>query len=200
VPPPTQDDRPALRQRLRSARRALDPSLAARHADACGKALRSSAAWRQSSRVGLYLAHDGEVDARDVIAAAGVDDRALFLPRLVGQQLEFAPWQPEQALQPNRVGIGEPTAPAAPLESLDLLLMPLVAFSDDGVRLGMGGGFYDRSLGTLAAAQRPLLLGLAYELQRLDTLQAQHWDIGLDGVVTECGLRWFASRRADFAL
>jgi 5,10-methenyltetrahydrofolate synthetase len=104
VPPPTQDDRPALRQRLRSARRALDPSLAARHADACGKALRSSAAWRQSSRVGLYLAHDGEVDARDVIAAAGVDDRALFLPRLVGQQLEFAPWQPEQALQPNRFG------------------------------------------------------------------------------------------------
>jgi len=101
---------------------------------------------------------------------------------------EFADWTPSQPLRDNRFGIGEPTGPARALKQLDLLLLPLVGFSDDGGRLGMGGGFYDRTLGALKLEERPLLLGLAYAAQQVEILPMDPWDVRLDGVLTERGL------------
>jgi 5-formyltetrahydrofolate cyclo-ligase len=77
---------------------------------------------------------------------------------------------------------------------LDLILMPLVGFDEHGNRLGMGGGFYDRSLAfrrTRRHWRKPLLIGVAFELQRCPPLPTAAWDVPLDGIVTEHGLRLF---------
>ena len=79
--------------------------------------------------------------------------------------------------------------------SLDLVLVPLVGFDDQGTRLGMGGGFYDRSFATRLFRRywrKPRLIGVAYELQRVAHLDRQPWDVALDGVVTEQRLYLFS--------
>lgn len=94
----------------------------------------------------------------------------------------------------NRFGIPEPDRNAKRLPSrlLSVVLLPLVGFDSDGNRLGMGGGFYDRTFGYAihSSARRPRLIGVAYECQRsADGLPRRPWDVPLDGVVTEAGLR-----------
>ncbi len=77
---------------------------------------------------------------------------------------------------------------------LDLILLPLVAFDNQGNRLGMGGGFYDRTLSsfnTRHRMNRPQPIGLAHECQRIDQLKAQTLDIPLDGVITEQGITYW---------
>ena len=95
----------------------------------------------------------------------------------------------------NRYGIPEPAHPNKarnfPLRSLDLVLMPLVGFDTQGNRLGMGGGYYDRSFAFLhrhSHWRKPHLMGTAYEFQRLSKLDAQPWDVPLDAIVTEANL------------
>jgi 5-formyltetrahydrofolate cyclo-ligase len=74
------------------------------------------------------------------------------------------------------------------------VLAPLVAFDRSGNRLGMGGGYYDRSFAYLRHRvhwRRPRLIGYAYGFQEVQALERAHWDVPLSGVVTELGLRLF---------
>ncbi len=95
-------------------------------------------------------------------------------------------------MRPNRFGIPEPIARGRRLTlpwNLDLLLMPLVGFDTDCHRLGMGGGFYDRTLAYLRLRRswrRPRLLGLAHDCQRIERIEPRPWDIPLESVITEC--------------
>jgi 5-formyltetrahydrofolate cyclo-ligase len=73
---------------------------------------------------------------------------------------------------------------------LDVILMPLVAFDGQGNRLGMGAGYYDRTLAFLRHRRhwrKPRIIGLAYEFQRMPALPAEPWDVPLDGIITEAG-------------
>ena len=72
-----------------------------------------------------------------------------------------------------------------PTHELDVILMPLVGFDNDGNRLGMGGGYYDRTLAyTRHAIKKPVLIGVAHDLQRVDRLPYASWDIPLNAIVT----------------
>ena len=107
------------------------------------------------------------------------------------------PWQRSTPMAPNRFGIPEPDLPAAsrcPVLALDLVLVPLVAFDEAGNRLGMGGGFYDRTFRYLrhrTCWRRPHLVGIAYDAQRVPAIDARRWDVPLDAVVTETALHRF---------
>lgn len=97
-------------------------------------------------------------------------------------------------MKPNQYGISEPDIPIShqlkPIE-LDIVLMPLVAFDLNGNRLGMGGGFYDRSFSFLMrrkSNKKPRLIGVAYDFQEIETLDSDSWDVPLDAVVTESRL------------
>ena len=107
------------------------------------------------------------------------------------KKLGFAPWRGGDALGSNRYGIPEPMVSAAAClkpEDLHAVILPLLGFTEDGLRLGMGGGYYDRSFAFRKHAPAPpLLIGAAYASQELETLDAQDWDVRLDAVATDRG-------------
>ncbi|HRN61757.1 MAG TPA: 5-formyltetrahydrofolate cyclo-ligase, partial [Luteimonas sp.] len=103
--------------------------------------------------------------------------------------LRFAPWAPGMALADNRYGIPEPDVSEADLlrpDQLDLVVAPLVAFDARGQRLGMGGGWYDRSFAFRTSQPAPPhLVGAAFALQQAEAIAPRPWDIPLDAVCTE---------------
>ncbi len=149
--------------------------------------------FRSSNRIACYLANDGEIDPVHIIVAAWEMRKQVYLPVLSPFQskLYFAPYTADMDMHLNRFGIAEPVCnPVNWLTAwqLDLMLLPLVAFDANGNRLGMGGGFYDRSLAyrqSRAHSLKPKLIGLAHELQHEPQLAINSWDIPLDMIATE---------------
>jgi 5-formyltetrahydrofolate cyclo-ligase len=149
----------------------------------------------QAQRIAAYLAVNGELDTHPLMEQFRATGKTLYLPILGADPsdgLKFAPWLTGQLLYKNRLGIPEPEHGAAdllPPEELDLVFAPLVAFDAAGNRLGMGGGYYDRSFAFLRdGARGPLLTGLGYSFQQVENLPARPWDIPLAAVVTDSGL------------
>lgn len=184
----------SLRRRCRAARRSLNPARQQEHARLAVRQLRASGLLHRHRRIALYLAADGELDPAPIAQMLTRLGRQIYLPVLHPWRrgsLWFLPWAPGNRLVANRFGIPEPDIrhrAAVPTWSIDLVLMPLVAFDKRGTRLGMGGGFYDRTLGYHGRhplLPRPRLVGLAHECQQVDQLVRQPWDIPLEGVITE---------------
>lgn len=189
-----------LRRRFRKQRRSLPVETQAEHAAAAARHFFTSGLPWHVRTVGLYLANDGELDTAPLLQRLPGMRKRVALP-VVSRSgiMSFYRYRPGAALLVNRFGILEPAPGAAfvhPL-ALDLLLMPLVAFDDRGVRLGMGAGYYDRYLARIAPRLRPLLVGLAHEVQRsAEPLPAARWDVPLDGVITEAGWQRFHNEPA----
>lgn len=193
--------RPVLRRKLRQTRRQLSPAQQRHAARRLYRQLTHHPFFRRARHIALYLPNDGEIDPRLLLRAAQRRGKATYLPvlnpwprtRMVFQRIE-----PGERLRRNRFGIFEPvirTARQRRVWALDLLLMPLVGFDGNGGRLGMGGGFYDRSLAYRARrkkSHKPTLLGLAHECQRVDRLPLESWDVPLLGTVTDRG--WYVER------
>ena len=148
--------------------------------------------FRQSHRIAGFIANDGEPSLDPLMHLAWHHRKEWHLP-IIGlpniNHLWFGRYDEDDELVLNRYGI-----PATALHQttpgwgLDLVLMPLVAFDTDGNRLGMGKGYYDRTLKFLRHRQhwrKPRLVGIAYEFQKMAQLPYQTWDIPLDAIVTE---------------
>jgi len=183
---------PRLRQSIRQQRRSLSRA----EAEQCAEQLAHRTARHplvlQSQRIAAYLAADGEIDPYPLMQSLWASGKTLYLPVLAPfskQKLWFAKFNPADTLVFNRFGIPEPVRrrlikPCA----LDLVLTPLVAFDSSGHRVGMGGGYYDRSFAFMRRRhywRKPRLLGLAYELQKQSSITPNDWDIPLDAVATE---------------
>ena len=192
--------RPQLRRALRQARRALT---AAQQRDAARDLYRQLAQhplFRRARHIALYLPNDGEIDPRLLLREAQRRGKRTYLPVLHAwprTRMVFQRIAPGERLRANRFGIPEPRIDRRrqrPVWALDLVMLPLVGFDDAGGRLGMGGGFYDRSLAYQARRQtwkKPRLLGLAHECQKVDRLVQASWDVPLSGTVTGNG--WYAA-------
>ena len=182
-------ERDALRRELRARRRALPAADRIAGADALAARLLALPFFPASGYVAGYWAMDGEI---------GLHSWQLRLPKAVvyclpvladDRTLRFAPWRPGDALVTNRYGIPEPDMnPRSGLAATDMamIVVPLVGFDAAGHRLGMGGGWYDRTLAPrLQRPAPPWLVGVGFEVQRVDALDAQAWDVPLDAVCTE---------------
>lgn len=158
--------------------------------------LLASQVFQGAQQIATYFAHRAEVSLHALGEPARRAGRQLYLPvidRPTKGHLSFGHWATDTQLAPNRWGIPEPPAPWVGVKMLNVLLMPLVAFDARGNRIGMGGGYYDRTLAALAtsadADRKPHLIGVAYECQRVDTFTPDPWDIPLDWILTENGIR-----------
>ena len=186
--------RPQLRRMLRTARRALTQSEQRKAAQGVYRQLAQHPLFRRAKHISLYLPTDGEIDPRLLLRAAQRRGKATYLPVLSAwprTKMVFQRVRPGEKLLPNRFRILEPRVNISrqrKVWALDLVLLPLVGFDDAGGRLGMGGGFYDRSLAYLARRKswrKPTLLGLAHECQKVDRLAQASWDVPLAGTVTD---------------
>jgi len=139
--------------------------------------------------VSFYWPMGDEADPRALAQALAVRGAALALPALVakGAPLTFREWREGDSLVAHSFGMLEP-GPEAPEIVPDVLLVPLLAFDSRGHRLGYGGGFYDRTLASLA---RKTAIGIAYAGQEVGELPTHARDHPLDMVVTERGVRRF---------
>jgi len=149
----------------------------------------------RARRIAVYLAVGGELSCEPFVREARRRSRRLYLPVLVGRALRFGPYDRGGRLAANRFGIGEPSAgPRVSARALDVVLAPLVAFDATGQRLGMGGGYYDRTLRHRSAParwRRPLVIGVAHACQQVACLEARAWDVPLDVVVTDRDVKKF---------
>jgi 5-formyltetrahydrofolate cyclo-ligase len=187
---------PSLRRRLRAARRALSPVEQTAHAGAVAARIARDPRLRRARRIALYLPADGEVDPVPLRTLLNGSAHRWYLPVLRGHaagRLWFVRWRERDRLRCNGFGIPEPVRRRYihPTHALDLVLAPLVGFDAQCNRIGMGGGFYDRTLAFLHRRRhwrRPLLIGLAHECQRVDRIEPSPWDVPLDAVFTEAGV------------
>lgn len=181
---------------MRRQRRELSAAEQQRHAVLVSRRLSRACQFRTATHIALYLAANGELDTGPIIDICRRTAKRIYLPVLHPfrhGRLLFCEWRKDALLRPNRFGILEPDCRrhgGIALRALDLVLVPLVAFDSKAQRIGMGGGYYDRTLEKArrtSAWPRPRLIGLAHELQRAPQITAQPWDVPLDAVITEAG-------------
>lgn len=186
------DARQTLRRQMRSQRRQLSVAASRLAAQQLCRQLQQQLWFQRARHIGLYLPMPGEINPLPAVSQRWTLDHQLYLPSVSTRppiRMQMLPWVPGEQLLTNKFGVGEPMSianGARPLWALDLLLIPLLAFDRQGNRLGMGGGYYDRLLATLAGRpRRPRLVGLAYAFQEVVTIPTASWDIPLDLVATE---------------
>ncbi|MBV1913928.1 MAG: 5-formyltetrahydrofolate cyclo-ligase [Pseudomonadales bacterium] len=151
---------------------------------------------KQAQHIACFLDNDGEIETGPLIRQLLTAGKSVYLPALhpdKTNELLFLSYQHDDLLKPNRFGILEPDIRKQALinnQDLDLVLMPLVAFDKRGHRLGMGGGYYDRSFAFIQTeqVQKPQLAGIAYSFQQVDHLEPESWDVPLGKVFTEQGV------------
>lgn len=143
---------------------------------------------RTKSNIAIYLSNDGECQTDNFIEQCWEQGINTFLPVIhpfSKGHLLFLAYDSNTKLIPNRYGILEPKLSSQtliPLEQLDIIFTPLVAFDDVGNRLGMGGGYYDRTLINKQAHTK--VVGLAHDCQKVDTLPVESWDVPLPEIIT----------------
>lgn len=159
------------------------------------KQLREFDLYRYAKHIALYMDNKGEVSLKEIWNTAPLQGKFCYFPVLDDDKLIFLPATPNSHFEKNKYGILEPQVSrkeAIPLDKLDLVLMPLVAFDVFGNRIGMGKGYYDKTFEDIVREHRDQthLLGIAYEFQKYDVLPFKTWDVPLDGVVTEKRVYW----------
>lgn len=128
----------------------------------------------------------GEYDARHLARRLREAGAVTALPVVVAPRtpLIFREWHPGVELAKGPLDIPYPVGSAEIVPQV--VLLPMNGWDAQGYRLGYGGGFFDRTLAALA--DKPVVIGVSYELARMDTIRPQSWDVPMDYVVTERGV------------
>jgi len=183
-------DKATLRRQLKAERQTLiDRHQRAMHLQ---EVLRVYLLERRDQAVGAYWPIKGEFDALPALYrwSEADDQRVIGLPVIdkQTQQLRFQMWFPGCEMEDDAFGIPKPKD--TPVFHPTLLLVPCVGYGPKGLRLGYGGGFYDRTLAQLSP--RPTTVGLAYANGYVPWLEPEPHDVPLDALLTDEGLAWRA--------
>lgn len=188
------DAQTVLRQSLRAVRRDITGDTRAKNAMALVEQLHQLTCVKTASRIATFLSIPEEIDTHYLNNALFHHGKSLYLPVVVGrhQALKFAPYAQDTRLIRGQLDILVPDVDESTYidgSDLDSCFVPLVGFDANGNRIGMGGGFYDRSfafLNTVATSDstKPSLIGVAYDAQRVDAIARNEWDVKLDELIT----------------
>jgi len=194
----TSTQRQQLRTFIRRQRQQLSPQAQLQAAQDLRQHALALPPLAQQQHFALYLANDGEADTYPLIQALWQLGKSVYLPVLhpfAAGYLLFVRYDKDTLLYPNKFGIPEPLAAChrlIPVQQLDMIFTPLVAFDATGNRLGMGGGFYDRTLSQLPPGSHCQVIGLAHNCQQVDAVPGESWDIPLKQIITP-GKHWVFS-------
>lgn len=185
------------RRELRDARR----NLSAHEQRAAAQSIRRLAVrnltYLRARHIGFYAATGEELSLWPLLSDAAASGKQCYLPVITDRLMRFEPaplgffeFDPRfDTLVTNRYGIAEPglhQRRRRRVDRLDVLFVPLVGFDRSGQRIGMGQGFYDRTLaGIHRRYRRPLLVGCGYSVQEVETIETNPWDVPLDAILTE---------------
>lgn len=189
-------DKAILRCELRRRRAAL--TLTQRLRAQAALARHARPLLRRGTRIGAYMALGSELSLAPLIDLARRRGAELYLPVVPrqGRVMHFAALdRPGGYWRRNRYGIAEYRT-RTPLAAgrLDVVLLPLVGFDDEGHRLGQGGGYYDATFAFRRLRRhwrKPRLIGVAFDCQRVECLPVEPHDVPLDGMLTESGLVFY---------
>lgn len=186
-----------IRQFIRSLRHNLTQEYRELAAKQCYELIIKHNLISNSSAIAFYWANDNELNLKYLLQHCLQMGIKCYLPVLddATSALKFVEFTNSSQLINNKYRIPEPLAENQfsyiSAQNLDVVLLPLVAFTENGLRLGMGGGYYDRTFAFLANSsnnsniKKPKLIGIAYDLQCVESLPTETWDIDLHGVATE---------------
>ncbi len=201
-----------LRKQLRLQRQSLSPTQQTQHAQLAQQHLAHFLATttllntKKQLNIAFFLAQDGELPTNSAIQYLWhTSPHKVWLPILkttppehkATGHMAFAEYTPNTPMKKNNFAILEPDLPQNRWisgDALDLVLMPLVGFDTFGNRMGMGGGYYDRTFQFKQQSTKitPLLIGWAHSCQQVKQLPVNSWDIPLDGVITEAEILNFS--------
>ncbi len=184
----------SIRQKIRAQRRQLTAIQRQSAGLEVLRQLRRLPGFLTCKKIGAYIANDGELPLDYVVDFFWERKKNSYLPALFGKNtrlMHFGHFSKNSQFTLNRYGIPEPSSHIRRQlkpQQLDLVLLPLVAFDANGNRLGMGGGFYDKTFAYLRRRtnwRKPKLIGIAYDFQEAEHLPSEPWDVPLDYIVTQ---------------
>lgn len=178
-----------LRLQYKTQRLAQPAAQRMQAAEAIANHLANLPEWNTANYIAGYWACGGELPLH-VVQMRMQAPKIWCLPVVQSDNtLKFAPWRSGDDLVSNQFGIPEPDiSPTSALDanSMSIVLLPVLAYTRNGQRLGMGGGYYDRSFAfRQSKVAPPLLIGVAYSCQEAESLPAEAWDIKLDMLINE---------------
>ncbi|NQZ87029.1 MAG: 5-formyltetrahydrofolate cyclo-ligase [Colwellia sp.] len=185
-----------IRQEIRNKRGQLTADKQQEQADLLCQKLITQIEFKHVKRVAIYLANDGELNTQPFINWCWENEISVYLPVIhpfSNGNLLFLKHTKNSTLIKNKYGILEPQLDVRNIitvDNIEIIFTPLVAFDKRGNRLGMGGGFYDRTLATWYIQyqqnkQTKLLpIGLAHDCQKVEKIPAESWDIPLPIIIT----------------
>ncbi|PJC86269.1 5-formyltetrahydrofolate cyclo-ligase [Vibrio sp. HA2012] len=189
--PTHQEERTRIRRDIRTRRQSLT---SLEQTLACEDALfnlQQLPVVQSARKIAIYLSVDGELDTHPMIEYFWQQGITVCLPVLhpfSPGHLLFLEYAPDSAMTENKFNIQEPkldVTKVIPVAELDIIFTPLVAFDSEGHRLGMGGGYYDRTLENWFRSRTgPRPVGIAHDCQFVQHLPTEHWDVPLPVVVT----------------
>ncbi len=174
-------DKKALRREIREKKRAMTEEEIVSRSEKLGALFAATEAYRNAKAVYGYLPYNQEVRTVPILQKAIADGKRVAVPKVYGDTMKFLWLDDLSQVEKSEMGIPEPVAdePVAD-DPTALVLMPGVAFTKDGARIGYGGGYYDRFL---AAEPSHPTVALCYEFQIVETLPTEEFDIPVDLVL-----------------
>ena len=178
-----------LRKEIRDLRNALSPGEREERSRRACLALEAAVDFAEMTSVGLFMPIGSEIDPTSLAGGLRAKNLTLALPVTIGRTgMLFRQWLEHDILVDAGFGTRGPDRDA-PEVIPDCLVMPLLAFDDNGNRLGYGAGHYDRYISErIILGRRPLLIGLAYSIQQLDNVPIGRYDLPLDMIATDQGM------------
>ncbi len=191
------DNRSELRNIVRTRRQQLSPSFQKQASQLLKLQLTKHPKIINAKRIAFYLANDGELNPNEFIQWCWQQDKEVYLPvfhPFTKRNLLFIRYEKHTKLIKNYFGIYQPkldVTKVCPVINIDVVCTPLVAFDKSGARLGMGGGYYDRTLAAwheqhLANKAQDIMhpIGIAHDCQQVDSIPMECWDIPLPEIIT----------------
>ncbi|OGO91519.1 MAG: 5-formyltetrahydrofolate cyclo-ligase [Coxiella sp. RIFCSPHIGHO2_12_FULL_42_15] len=177
-----------LRHQLRQQRKHLSPTQQKKNSHLICQRILQQPVFHAAQSFAIYSATEGEPD---IFSLQQVKNKWLFLPVISAEkELAFFPFMSGEALHKNRYGILEPAKKEkiVAAQQIDVIILPLVAFDENGHRLGRGAGYYDRTLAFMQQhprPEKPFLIGVGYEFQKMTSIISNTWDVALNMIITE---------------